>query len=340
MKKETAEAGLGNTELGNLVEQMDRFSISQMKQLWSGLSSSEKVQARKLAVSHVRKSGIAFTYQDLEMQSQFVDAHRDVSRYDDPVQLHSHAFAELLYCCSGEADYLLGSRRYSIRRGDVVFIPAGVSHRPIFRHPEEKAYYERIVIWINEEFLRKWSERMPEQNRSAHRGHLSDGFVLSLDSSRNVSLTGRFQEICREAEREEEGWQTVVCGTAVSLLALLLRAVTEEEQHAAAKDELLDQVLLFIDLHLSEKLRLEDTAARFHVSESTLSKLFRSHMNTSFYQYVTQCRLNAAKSLIARELPMSEVAEQVGFCDYTSFYRAFKKEYELSPGQYRALMNR
>lgn len=60
-------------------------------------------------------------------------------------------------------------------------------------------------------------------------------------------------------------------------------------------------------------------------------------MRVSFYRYVTQRRLIAAKSLILQNLPMEDVAVQSGFSDYSSFYRAFKQEFGISPRQYRNL---
>ena len=53
--------------------------------------------------------GVFNIYQELKMQSQFVEAHRDISTHGDTVQLHSHSFYELLYICSGKTEYLLGT---------------------------------------------------------------------------------------------------------------------------------------------------------------------------------------------------------------------------------------
>ena len=71
-------------------------------------------------------------YQELEMTSPLIDTHRDVSYSNAHIQLHSHTFYELLYCrntCG--AEYLIGSERYRLMRGDLVFVPPGVSHRPL-----------------------------------------------------------------------------------------------------------------------------------------------------------------------------------------------------------------
>ena len=75
-------------------------------------------------------------YQELEMTSNYVDTHQDISYSNNHVQLHSHNFYELLYCrntCG--AEYLVGSQRYKLQKGDIILIPPGVSHRPILPEP-------------------------------------------------------------------------------------------------------------------------------------------------------------------------------------------------------------
>ena len=82
------------------------------------------------------------------MSSRFVNTHRDVSYSNGTVSLHSHQYIEILYCrTSVGVEYLIGSNRYRLQKGDIVFVPPGVSHRPIL--PEKlTAPYERDVLWV------------------------------------------------------------------------------------------------------------------------------------------------------------------------------------------------
>ena len=63
---------------------------------------------------------------------RFCRLHDDVNYTKDSIQLHSHTFYEMLYCRSGNVQYLLGAERYRVRRGDIIFIPPGISHRPLY----------------------------------------------------------------------------------------------------------------------------------------------------------------------------------------------------------------
>ena len=80
---------------------------------------------------------------------------------------------------------------------------------------------------------------------------------------------------------------------------------------------------------------LQSAAAHFFVSTRTISRLFSDKMDVSFYRYVTQRRLIAAKSLILSGEPLESIGVQVGFADYSTFYRAFKQAFSISPRSLR-----
>ena len=103
------------------------------------------------------------------------------------------------------------------------------------------------------------------------------------------------------------------------------------------KPALLEQVLAYVERHLTDKLTLPQVARRFYVSESKISQTFRAQMGVSFHRCVTQRRLIAAKNLIHNGIALEDVAEQVGFAEYSAFYRSFKGEYGISPREYRKM---
>ena len=271
-------------------------------------------------------------YQELEMDSRYVDTHRDISTANGNVNLHSHTFYELLYCrgCSG-VEYLVGTERYRLQKGDIIVIRPGISHRPLMpEHMQEP--YVRDVIWINGEFLQALEKG---KELSSVRGKS----LLRTANTKWEYLGDHFDAGVREAQNGNEERELAVIGNTVTLLAHLHRAFSDPvaAPMRAEKPELLDRVLSYVENHLAQRITLEEVARQFFVSESTITQTFRKKMGVSFYRCVTQRRLISAKSLIRQGVALEDVAERTGFSDYSTFYRAFKKEYGISPRQFRSI---
>jgi len=275
-------------------------------------------------------------YQELEMSSRFVDTHRDVSFDGNPVHLHSHNFYEIIYCRGGsDIEYLVGTDRYRLQRGDIVIVAPGVSHRPLL--PEETTEpYKRYVIWINAQFARNLTEMFP-----VLRTYEIPRFNLVRTAGTRWEFLGDiFRSGVQEAEAATPESEAIVVSNTITLMAQLNRAITQDGSMglSAERPELLDKILAYAEQHLAERITLEDVARQFWVSQSTVSQIFRQKMGVSFYRCVTQRRLIAAKTLISEGCGLEEVSNRTGFADYSTFYRAFKKEYGISPRQYRKML--
>lgn len=275
-------------------------------------------------------------YQELEMSSRFVDTHMDISFGDIPVNLHSHSFYEIVYILSNSGtQYLVGTKRYLLQRGDIILVPPGIGHKPLF--PAELAEpYRRIVLWISTDFIEGLKYILPSNSMQ-----FTDRVFLLRTTNTPWEVIGtHFQQGLKEAQDKKDGWQVALCGNTMQLLTLFMRAMTEPQNRPpkTEKPELLDDVVSYIESHLGEKITLSDTAQRFFISESTIGQTFQKKMHVSFYHYVTQRRLIAAKSMIMEENNLDTLSEKVGFSDYSTFYRAFKKEFGISPREYRKLI--
>ena len=78
-------------------------------------------------------------------------------------------------------------------------------------------------------------------------------------------------------------------------------------------------------------LTLEKLAAACYVSKYYLSHTFTKEVGVSIYRYILLRRLLLARQLLAAGEPAGTVCRSCGFTDYTSFYRAFRSEYGISP---------
>lgn len=97
--------------------------------------------------------------------------------------------------------------------------------------------------------------------------------------------------------------------------------------------ELIQKVLDYIQTHLEEPLpSSKEMSKMFGTNEFYLKDSFRKMLKTSIYQFYNDERLKKAHLLIEEtEIPLKEIAFICGFNDYTNFYKAFKKKFNLTP---------
>ena len=275
-------------------------------------------------------------YQELEMDSPYVDTHRDISYGPEPVQLHSHSFYEVVYCESGDLQYLIADNRYQIHAGDIILIPPGISHRPLFSG-EMSVPYARIVLWVSTSFAQQIAGLCPPDILIRLRTRKQ--FLFRTEGSSYHYIASLFQRGVAESENRAPMWELSLYSNTISLFTHLYRAfLSTKEDFPLAKREDIDKIISYIENHYADKITLEGTAKKFLISTSTLGKLFYNQLGISFYQFVTQRRLINSKLRIEEGVSMEEVALNCGFSDYSSFYRAFKKEFGISPRAYRKMI--
>lgn len=321
-------------------QEVNFVKLSELQKICQHFPSADPPKDLTSFHSFLQEVGIdpGSIYQEMEMDSAYVDTHQDISYSNSKLPLHSHPFYEILCCRSScNTEYLLETERYKLQKGDIILVPPGISHRPLLAEPMTEPYI-RDILWLNEDFLQLLTNTMPDLPMGSFR----EPFLFRTAGTGWEFICDMIHRGVKEAEAGQPGWRSLVTANTVSILVQLLRARQAQPVHpmVAEKPDLLDQVLTYVERHLSEKLSLSEIARQFYVSESTITQTFRKKMGISFYRCVTQRRLIAAKKLIERGISLDATAEQVGFTDYSSFFRAFKQEYGIAPRQYRKLHNK
>jgi AraC-like DNA-binding protein len=86
--------------------------------------------------------------------------------------------------------------------------------------------------------------------------------------------------------------------------------------------------------------RRDDVAGELHMSERTLQRRLEEE-GTSFVQLMDGTRRELAEQYLGRlHLSLAQAAYLLGFADQSSFFRACKRWFDLSPGQYRSQLLR
>lgn len=101
--------------------------------------------------------------------------------------------------------------------------------------------------------------------------------------------------------------------------------------------EMLNQHIMSDTLFLNPKLTVADLSATLGIKQTCLSKYFNTVLNISFSTYINHFRVAYAIDLMKEEYEnytIDYIAQQSGFTNRTTFYRAFKREKGMSPSKY------
>lgn len=101
--------------------------------------------------------------------------------------------------------------------------------------------------------------------------------------------------------------------------------------------DIVDSIIIYIEQHLSEKIKLEDLEKTFYLNKFYICKKFKKRTGETIYKYIIKRKLGLAKELIGRNMPIKDVYYSCGFENYSNFFRAFKNEFNMTPRQYYKL---
>jgi AraC-like DNA-binding protein len=224
-----------------------------------------------------------------------------------------HSFDEwCLYFYKYEATLVLENALLEVRPGYVGVIPPGVAHE--FR-------------------LRGRSDHLLA--RFALQGSAQAVQISSLlDLGRDfATLAERFEQAMLVFDTRPQQATARIWDLLWELSDRSMRARAPRSRRHAA----LDQACRVIQSRLSERLSLADLAAPAGVSPAHLTRLFRAELGVTATDYLRRCRLERALHLLTRsELPVKEVACEVGIPDLHAFNKAVRRGYGMSPRELRA----
>lgn len=99
----------------------------------------------------------------------------------------------------------------------------------------------------------------------------------------------------------------------------------------------LNSIVAYIHENFTQQFGLGELSNQFFVSPTYICDLFNKYMGTTFIKYLNSVRLEEAERLLTKtNNPVSQVALETGFRDYSYFSKLFKKQYGLTPSEYRA----
>ncbi|MCI9314403.1 MAG: helix-turn-helix transcriptional regulator [Lachnospiraceae bacterium] len=125
----------------------------------------------------------------------------------------------------------------------------------------------------------------------------------------------------------------------LSLIAVFLaRAFRKMEKEGRREPEmkemLLDSLMFYIKEHITEEIPLARLEREFNISQRHILREFKKGTGQTVHSYIIKTKLALCARYIAEGMPISDVYTKAGFGGYNHFFRAFKKEFQMTPGEY------
>ncbi len=253
--------------------------------------------------------------------------------------LHSHDFNKIIIFISGNVTYLIEGKAYKLKPWDILLISSSEVHRAIVG---ASGTYERMIIWVNSSFLQKHSSGGCDLLACFETAAREKRNILRLNSELLRQGKYMLSQLKKECSGEDYGSQVMQNSLFLQFIVYLNRLYLKPEAgiHQVEGDynEGIGQVISYINENLSEEMSIESLAARFYMSRYHLMHKFKSQTGYTIHSYILQKRLIMANTLIKSGKSMSDACTECGFGDYSSFVRAFKRMYGLSPKRHHKLV--
>lgn len=248
-----------------------------------------------------------------------------------PIYFHSHDFYEIYFFMDGNVKYYIENESYVLSRGNILIIPPGKLHRPVF---DGDLPYERYVLWIYHPHAAECTgisrfidaiDRMTAEKNTR---------LASFQNESLRTLTGLFDRLLGSFHSDDP--LAPYTGESCILLILdeILRSLTNIERVAEEPGDLIPQVISYINQNVARAPSLDALSAKFFVSKYYLSHKFKEHTKTTIHQYILMKKVNLAKELFETGLSPQAVCEKCGFSTYSNFYKVFTGQTGIPPKKF------
>lgn len=245
---------------------------------------------------------------------------------------HWHRTVEMNYLIDCDAVYWINGERIPVKAGDMILINSGDVHS-VAAEGEKGVTGEGMhgaSLFISYDFLK---ELCPDIDNIS--------FCLEGKEEKERELKELFELLIKIYRSEQSEYSYLKLNSVFyRMLYLLFTYFKKEKTHTAVKSqryiERLRDVMDYMEQNYAEPLSLQGAAKEYNVSTEYLAKIFKTYTGKTFKEYLNRIRLNRAfLELIETDYSMLEIAMRNGFPDARAFNNIFRKEYGMTPFQYK-----
>lgn len=240
---------------------------------------------------------------------------------------HWHESGELLFCTAGELEVFFSNATYLLQKNDFLFINSNQVHSSRTPQPAEV-----LAIQFPLEYLQQLTE-----------GAYLHRFIFNVTPVvKSQLLVALLTAIKGMFSSNEISDRLLVKSRLLEIFSVFCRDHVQDiaNVHSIKSDRYLEKMRSINEYILEnyrQELGIEVVAAAFNYNPSYFSRFYKQFMGVPFSEYLNSIRLEAAfKDLRDTDLNILDISERNGFATVKTFYNVFKKNFGMSPKQYRS----
>lgn len=238
------------------------------------------------------------------------------------------------YIISGDRVLIMPNGIYFSHPGDVGVVNIGTYHRSA-SSPSSAQSYERYGVKFAPKMVEHLIETIGEKKFQEFMSH--NGYHLKPESQKKVEQI--FRDMLEEYENYDDTSELVLEGMLNRLIVLLMKERildTAINTSVNVQDDLIMNVLSYLDIHYAENPTIEELARISCLSRAQFMKRFKMAVGSPYKTYLNCYKIHHAQNLLTKtKKPISEIAEELGFCNANYFCNIFKEICGQSPTTFR-----
>lgn len=258
---------------------------------------------------------------------------------------HKHTFIEIVYVLSGSAVHETEAGCYPVSRGDVIVVNYDTPHA--FHEQPGQERFTAYDLMFTPDFLDTslinatdfsdmcssvlFYSLFPQQQ--------TIGPDLHLSGSGYSSFGELFNRIYLEFSSQQKGYLGLLRAYVTELIIKIFRGM---DSHAEGKisprqKEAVAGAVAYLRENYHTHITLESLAMHIFLSKDYLNRIFRETTGLPVNAFLQKLRVEeSCRLLSSTAMSVLEISKACGFGDSKSFYAAFKRIMQLTPGEYRA----
>jgi AraC-like DNA-binding protein len=253
---------------------------------------------------------------------------------------HWHKEVEIILIVKGNVNFGVNDRPVQLRENEAVIIPGGDIHYVLASPGSERLVFQFDLSIFNHLIVQ-------ERNTSSIDDLLArtEHFSSNWPEQARKKIIPLLHKLYKESVKKEPGYTYAIQSLLYRLVTILYRDMATGNEEEAKKrkshsHEILEQlsfVFQYIEKNYTHSIKLGDISKAAGFSTTYFAKFFKKHTGKTFVEFLNEYRIDKAKwMLINGDLPVSEIAQKVGFSSAKTFYRLFKNSLGIAPLKFKA----